>query len=57
MTTLVETRYTDQNAPKRGTQKEDDHLKPGSDYYYQITAVNAAGVSPSASVHVGKQAN
>ncbi len=56
VTTLVETTYTDRNAPKRGTQKEDDHLKPGSDYYYQITAVNAAGISPSASVHVNKQA-
>ena len=56
VTTLVETTYTDRNAPKRGTQKEDDHLKPRGDYYYQITAVNAAGVSPSASVHVNKQA-
>ena len=43
VTTLVETTYTDRNNPKRANQKEDDHLKPGTDYYYQVTAVNAAG--------------
>ncbi len=57
VTTLVETTYTDRNNPKRANQKEDDHIKPGTDYYYQVTAVNAAGVSPSTSVHVSKQGN
>ncbi len=57
VTTLVETTYTDRNNPKRANQKEDDHLKLGVDYYYQVTAVNAAGVSPSVSVHVDKQVN
>ena len=50
LTALVETTYfdrgnTDKNAKEKG-------LNTGMDYYYQVTAVNAGGISPSATVHV-----
>ena len=50
LTALVETTYvdkgvTEKNAPVKG-------LDPTKDYDYQVTAVNAAGISPPATVHV-----
>ena len=53
VTTIVETTYTDANKAKRKNQKDDTHMNTGQDYYYQVTAVNAGGVSPSVSTHVG----
>ncbi len=52
VTTLVETTYTDKNSDKKDAKKADKPLVPGADYSYQVTAVNVAGVSPSATVHV-----
>ena len=50
LTALVEIKYvdkgiTDKNAALKG-------LDPRKNYDYQVTAVNAAGVSPPATVHV-----
>jgi len=50
LTALVETAYfdkgdTDKNAKVKG-------LRASSDYYYQVTAVNAGGISPSTTIHV-----
>jgi fibronectin type 3 domain-containing protein len=50
LTALVETAYfdkgdTDKNARVKG-------LRAGSDYYYQVTAVNAGGISPSTTINV-----
>ena len=50
LTALVETTYfdkgdTDKNAKVKG-------LNASSDYYYQVTAVNAGGISPSTTIHV-----
>ena len=50
---LLETTYfdkgnTDKNAKVKG-------LNSGSDYYYQVTAVNAAGISPATTVQVAAQ--
>jgi fibronectin type 3 domain-containing protein len=50
LTALVETTYTDQgNTDKNAKVKG---LGVSADYSYQVTAVNAGGVSPSATVHV-----
>jgi rhamnogalacturonan endolyase len=56
-TTIVETTYTDK--PNKKFKIDDQKsLNPEGDYWYQVTAVNTAGISPSASIHVGtKQAN
>ncbi len=53
LTALLETTYfdkgnTDKNAKVKG-------LNSGSDYYYQVTAVNAAGISPATTVQVAAQ--
>ena len=50
LTALVETTYfdkgdTDKNAKVKG-------LNASSDYYYQVTAVNAGGISPSTTIRV-----
>ena len=50
LTALVETTYTDQgNTDKNAKVKG---LNASSDYDYQVTAVNAGGISPSNTVHV-----
>jgi hypothetical protein len=47
---LVETTYTDQgNTEKNAKVKGLDNT---SDYSYQVTAVNAGGISPPTTVHV-----
>jgi rhamnogalacturonan endolyase len=48
VTTLEETTYTDANRPPRKGQTTDDHLQSGQQYFYQVTAVNAGGISPPA---------
>ena len=53
LTALLETTYfdkgnTDKNAKVKG-------LNSGSDYYYQVTAVNAGGISPPTTVQVTAQ--
>ncbi len=51
LTALVETTYTDRgNTDKNARVKG---LDLTGDYSYQVTAVNAGGVSPPATVHVG----
>ena len=57
VTTLVETTYTDTNRAPRKGQKTDDHLQSGQAYFYQVTAVNAGGISPAASADPGQDAN
>ncbi len=43
---LLETTWTDVNRAKKATEKKgDDHMDPSKDYYYQVTAINAGGVS------------
>jgi fibronectin type 3 domain-containing protein len=54
VTALMETTYTDANRAPRKGQKTDDHLQAGQQYYYQVTAVNAAGISPSATAAPGQ---
>jgi len=50
LTALVETTYTDAgNTEKSAKIKGLDNT---SDYFYQVTAVNAGGISPPATVHV-----
>ena len=50
LTALVETTYTDQgNTDKNAKVKGLDNT---SEYSYQVTAVNAGGISPPATVHV-----
>ncbi len=50
LTALVETTYTDQgNTDENAKVKGLDHT---SDYSYQVTAVNAGGISPPTMVHV-----
>ncbi len=53
-TTLEEATCTDANRPPRKGQKTDDHLKAGESYFYQVTAVNAGGISPSATADPGQ---
>jgi hypothetical protein len=50
LTALVETVYTDQGNTDRGTKRKG--LDSGKDYSYRVTAVNAGGISPPATVHV-----
>ena len=50
LTALVETTYTDQgNTDKNAKEKG---LNASTDYDYQVTAVNAGGISPSTTVHI-----
>ena len=50
LTALVETTYIDQgNTDKRAKVKGLDNAR---DYFYQVTAVNAGGISPPTIVHV-----
>lgn len=50
LTALVETTYTDKGSTGKGAAVKG--LDNTLDYAYQVTAVNAAGISPSATVHV-----
>ena len=53
VTPLLETTWTDVNKAKKPNEKKgDEHMDPSKDYYYQVTAINAGGVSPSAVAHV-----
>ena len=51
-TTVSSATYTDQNDDKKPSRDLTKILDPAKDYYYRITAVNAGGISPSATVHV-----
>jgi rhamnogalacturonan endolyase len=51
-TTVSSATYTDQNDDKKPPKDRTKILDPAKDYYYQITAVNAGGSSPSIVVHV-----
>ncbi len=54
VTTMLETTWTDSNhAKKKNEKKADDHIDPSKNYDYQVTAINAGGVSPSVTAHVG----
>jgi hypothetical protein len=46
----VETTYTDKGSTEKDAAKKG--LDDGTDYSYQVTAVNAAGVSPASTVRV-----
>jgi fibronectin type 3 domain-containing protein len=50
LTALVENTYTDQGNTDKGAKVKG--LNASMDYDYQVTAVNAGGVSPSTTVHV-----
>ena len=50
LTALVETTYTDQGNTDKSAKVRG--LDPAVEYFYQVTAVNAGGISPSATVHV-----
>jgi fibronectin type 3 domain-containing protein len=50
LTALVETTYTDQGNTEKNAKVKG--LDKASDYSYQVTAVNAGGISPSTTVHV-----
>jgi hypothetical protein len=54
VTTIEETTYSDANRPPR-KGVIDDHLKSGESYFYQVTAVNAAGISPPATADPGQK--
>ncbi len=56
VTPLLETTWTDTNRGKKKDEKKgDDHINPSNDYYYLVTAINAGGISPAATVHVPPQ--
>ena len=50
LTELVETTHTDKGATEKTARVKG--LDPTKDYDYQVTAVNAGGVSPPATLHV-----
>ncbi len=50
LTALVETTYTDQGNTEKNAKVKG--LEYTSDYSYQVTAVNAGGISPPMTVHV-----
>jgi rhamnogalacturonan endolyase len=50
LTSLVETTYTDQGNTEKNAKVKG--LNKGATYSYQVTAVNAAGISPPSSVQV-----
>jgi len=50
LTALVETTYTDRGNTEKNAQVKG--LDNNSDYSYQVTAVNAGGISPPTTVHV-----
>ena len=52
LTALVETTYVDKGPKKKHATRRD---LPDGDYNYQVTAVNAAGISLPATVHVPAQ--
>jgi fibronectin type 3 domain-containing protein len=57
VTPLLETTWTDTNRGKKKNEKKgDDHMDPAKDFYYQVTAINAGGISPSATVHISPEA-
>ena len=56
VTPLLETTWTDTNKAKKANEKKgDEHIDAAKDYYYQVTAINAAGVSPAAVTHVAAE--
>jgi fibronectin type 3 domain-containing protein len=50
LTALVETTYVDKGSTEKGAGKKG--LDDTTDYSFQVTAVNAAGISPSATIRV-----
>ncbi len=50
LTALLETTYFDKGDTEKNAKVKG--LNAGSDYYYQVTAVNAAGISPASTVKV-----
>jgi rhamnogalacturonan endolyase len=50
LTALVETTYTDQGNTDKSAKVKG--LDVSADYSYQVTAVNAGGISPAATVHL-----
>ncbi len=56
VTSLLETTWTDTNKAKKKNQKKgDDHMDASKDYYYQVTAINAGGVSPPVTTHIAAE--
>lgn len=55
VTTVVSTVYTDKNDEKKPPKDQNKILSPAKDLYYRVTAVNAGGISPPATVHVPPQ--
>jgi len=51
-TTVSSATYTEQNDDRKPPKDVSKRLDTAKDYYYRITAVNAGGISPSATVHV-----
>jgi rhamnogalacturonan endolyase len=52
VTSVVETSWTDTNKVKKNARYQDHHIDASKDSYYQVTALNAGGVSPSATAHI-----
>lgn len=53
---LLETTWTDNNKGKKNNERiADNHIDPKKDYYYQVTAINAGGISAPSTVHVSPQ--
>jgi fibronectin type 3 domain-containing protein len=53
---LLETTWTDTNrSSKKNERYPDKHIDPAREYYYQVTAINAGGVSQPATVHLASQ--
>ena len=50
LTAVVETTYVDKGVTEKSASVKG--LDATKDYYYQVTAVNAAGISPPAVVHI-----
>jgi rhamnogalacturonan endolyase len=50
LTALVETTYTDKGNTDKGAKVKG--LNTSSNYYYRVTAVNAGGISPSATIRM-----
>ena len=50
LTAIVETTYVDRGVTEKSAPVKG--LDPSKEYDYRVTAVNAAGISPPAVVHV-----
>ena len=52
VTTIVPATYTDKNDEKKPPKDKSKILSSDKGYYYQVTAVNAGGISPPATGHI-----